>query len=126
MGELDPLVIAHEKYALDNSTSFLIEEIHKAAMPTNFKMPVITPYKGKTNPLEHVSAFNNNMHLTYMTGHASFKCFLITLAKRNKEMILEASPKQHLLLDVTIKGIHQAVSICSHICNSLYHSSQIK
>lgn len=43
------------------------------------------PYEGKIDLLEHVSAFNNHINQTSMTGHARYNCFPVILAKGTKK-----------------------------------------
>ena len=38
-------------------------EIQQAPLPTGFYMPTITTYEGKTDPQDHLDAFNDQMDL---------------------------------------------------------------
>lgn len=83
-GKLDHLITTRMEYALDNFTLPFTEEIQEKALLANFKMSTILLYEGKTDPLEYVSIFNDDMNLTVMIGLARCKCFLVTLAKTAK------------------------------------------
>ena len=43
------------------SKSFFIKRINKAKLPNRFSQPTFTIYKGRTDPMEHISHFNQKM-----------------------------------------------------------------
>ena len=38
-------------------------EIQQTPLPMGFRMPTMTTYEGKTNPQDHIDAFNDRMDL---------------------------------------------------------------
>ena len=64
--EINELKARLEKVAAKNiealpsiSTFSFSTEIQQAPLPTRFRMPTMVTYEGKTNPQEHLNAFNN-------------------------------------------------------------------
>ena len=50
-------------------------------------MPTMATYEGKTNPLDHLDAFNDQMDLLQVTLLAHCRCFIVTLSGTAKKWI---------------------------------------
>ena len=62
-------------------------EIQQAPLPIGFRMPTMTAYEGKTNPLDHLDAFNDQMDLSQVTLLVRYRCFAVTLSGTTKKWI---------------------------------------
>ena len=48
-------------------------------------MPTMVAYEGKTNHLDHLDAFNDQMDLFQVTLLAHYRCFVVTLSGTTKK-----------------------------------------
>ena len=76
-----------------NRESLFSEEIREALLPQGFKMPTITPYKGKTDPQEHVYNFNYQMDLLLVPEPTHCRAFAVTLTKIAEKWFRKLEPK---------------------------------
>ena len=53
-------------------------------LPTGFSMPTMTTYKGKTDPQDHLDAFNDQMDLLQVSSQARCLCFAVMLTTTTK------------------------------------------
>lgn len=126
-GELEHLIVTHEEYTLDDFVFPFTEEIREMALPKNFKILAIQPYEEKTNPLEHVSVFNDHMNLIAMTGPTYYKGFSMTLAKAAKKWFWKLpsgliSSWAHLSKELNQQ--FQSIRTYATLCTSLLLSSR--
>ena len=57
--QLEKLAARNMEAAQSTSTSPFSVEIQQAPLPVHFRMPTMVAYEGKTDPLDHLDAFNN-------------------------------------------------------------------
>ena len=69
------------------STSLFSAEIQHTPLPTDFRMPTMATYKGKTDTQDHLDALNDQMDLLQVTTLALYKCFTVTLSGTAKKWI---------------------------------------
>ena len=60
-------------------------EIQQAPLSASFRMPTMTTYKGKTDPQDHLDAFNDQMDQLQVSSRARCKCFVVTLTVTTKK-----------------------------------------
>ena len=60
---LDKLAAKSSEATPSTTSSPFSLEIQQAPLPTGFRMPTMTTYEGKTNPQDHLDAFNDQMDL---------------------------------------------------------------
>ena len=60
---LEKLAAKNTKVAPSMSTSSFSTDIQQAPLPDGFRMPTMATYKGKTDPQDHLDAFNYQMDL---------------------------------------------------------------
>ena len=60
---LKKLAARNTETAQSTSTSPFSVEIQQASLPAGFRMPTMATYEGKTDPLDHLDAFNDQMDL---------------------------------------------------------------
>ena len=77
---VEKLAARNTKAAQSTSTSPFSLEIQQAPLPVGFKMPTMATYEGKTDPLDHLEAFNDKMDLLQVTMLAHCRCFVVTLS----------------------------------------------
>ena len=68
-------------------------EIQQAPLPTGFRMPTMTTYKGKTDPQDHLDAFNDQMDLLQVLTQAQCRCFAVTLTTTTKKWFRQIEPE---------------------------------
>ncbi|KAL2533271.1 Uncharacterized protein Adt_06622 [Abeliophyllum distichum] len=79
------------------------EGIRNAPIPNEFRVPKITPYTGKWDPLDHVNTYKTEMSLRGATPALKCRAFHLTLSGGDKEMRLhdirqtESEPLQSYL-----------------------------
>ena len=56
---LEKLAARNTEAAQSTSTSPFSVEIQQAPLPVGFRMPTMATYEGKTDPLDHLDAFND-------------------------------------------------------------------
>ena len=61
--QLDKLTAKSSKVAPSITSSPFSLEIQQTPLPTGFRMSTITMYEGKTDPQDHLDAFNDQMDL---------------------------------------------------------------
>ena len=61
--QLDKLAAKSSENTPSTTSSPFNLEIQHAPLPTGFRMPTMTTYKGKTDPQDHLNAFNDQMDL---------------------------------------------------------------
>lgn len=59
----------------------LIPEIKNTTLFVGFKMPTITLYDRKTNPNDHIIAFEDHMDIFNLNDDQRCKVFMVTLKK---------------------------------------------
>ena len=64
---LKKLVARNTEATQSTSTSPFSVEIQQAPLPVGFRMPTMATYEGKTDPLDHLDAFNDQMDLLQVT-----------------------------------------------------------
>ena len=84
---LEKLAARNTEAAHSTLTSPFNVEVQQAPLPTGFKMPTMAAYEGKTNPLDHLDAFNDQMDLLQVTTLAHCRCFAVTLSGTAKKWI---------------------------------------
>ena len=74
--EINELRKQLDKLAASTTSSPFSLEIQQASLPTSFRMPTIMMYKGKTDPQDHLDAFNDQMDLfsSLVTGMVPMLC----------------------------------------------------
>ena len=85
LSRLEKLVAWNTEAAQSTSTSPFSTEIQQAPLPTSFRMPTMATYEGKTNPQDHLDAFNDQMDLLQVTILAQCRCFTVTLIGKAKK-----------------------------------------
>ena len=60
---LEKLVANNTEATQSTSTSSFSLQIQQAPLPASFRMPTMATYEGKTDPLDHLDAFNDQMDL---------------------------------------------------------------
>ena len=90
---LDKLVAESSETAPSTTSSPFILEIHQALLPTDFRMPTMTPYEGKTDPQDHLDAFNDQMDLLQVSVRARCQCFAVTLIATSKKWFMQIEPE---------------------------------
>ena len=68
-------------------------EIQQAPLAISFRMPTMVAYEGKTDPLDHLDAFNDQMDLLQVTLLTRCRCFAITLSGTAKKWICQIEPE---------------------------------
>ena len=86
---LEKLVVRNTKAAQSTSTSPFSTEIQQAPLPADFRMPNMATYKGKTNPQDHLDAFNDQMDVLQVTTLACCRCFAVTMSGTTKKWICQ-------------------------------------
>ena len=81
------------KAAQSTSTSPFSVEIKQAPLPVSFRMPTMVAYEGKSDTLDHLDAFNDQMNLLQVTLLACCKCFAVTLSGTTKKWIRQIEPE---------------------------------
>ena len=61
--QLDKLAAKSSETTPSTTSSPFSLEIQQAPLPTGFCMPTMTIYEGKTDPQDHLDAFNDQMDL---------------------------------------------------------------
>ena len=56
-------------------------------------MPTIMMYKGKTDPQDHLDAFNDEMDLVQVSSRAQCRCFTVTLTVTAKKWFRQIEPE---------------------------------
>ena len=60
---LDKLAAKSSETTPSTTSSHFSLEIQQAPLPVSFRMPNMTTYEGKTDPQDHLDAFNDQMDL---------------------------------------------------------------
>ena len=68
-------------------------EIQQVSLPAEFRMPTMTTYEGKTDPQDHLDAFNNQMDLLQVSSRARCRCFAVTLTATTKKWFRQIEPE---------------------------------
>ena len=89
---LKKLAARNTEVSQSTSTSSFSAEIQQAPLPTGFRMSAMATYEGKTNPQDHLDAFNNQTDLLQVTTIARCKCFAVTLLGTTKKCIHQIEP----------------------------------
>ena len=89
---LEKLVARNTEVAQSTSTSPFSMEIQQAPLPVGFRMPTMATYKGKTDPLDHLDAFNERMDLLQVTMLTRCRWFVVTLLRTVKKWIRQIEP----------------------------------
>ena len=84
---LEKLAARNTEVAPSTSTLPFSAEIQQALLPAGFRMPTMATYEGKTNPQDHLDAFNDQMDLLQVTTLACYRCFAVTLSGTTKKWI---------------------------------------
>ena len=84
---LKKLAARNTEAAQSTSTSSFSVEIQQAPLLVGFRMPTIAVYEGKTDPLDHLDAFNGQMDLLQVILLAHCRCFTVTLSGTTKKQI---------------------------------------
>ena len=74
---LKKLAARNTEAAQSTSTSPFNTKIQQAPLPFSFRIPSMVTYKGKTDPQDHLDAFNDQMDL--------LRCFVVTLSGTAKK-----------------------------------------
>ena len=82
---LDKLTAKSSKATPSTTSLPLSLEIQQEPLPTSFCMPTITTYEGKTDPQDHLDAFNDQMDLLQLSSQAQYLCFAVTLTTMTKK-----------------------------------------
>ena len=90
---LEKLAARNSEAAQSTSTSPFNVEIQQAPLPVGFRMPTMAAYEGKTDPLDHLDAFNDQMDLLHATLLARYRCFTVTLSCTAKKWIRQIKPE---------------------------------
>ena len=90
---LEKLEARNIKAAQSTSTSPFSAEIQQAPLPVGFRIPTMATYEGKTDPLDHLDSFNDQMDLLQVTMLAGCKCFAVTLSRIAKKWIRQIEPE---------------------------------
>ena len=90
---LEKLGARNTEAAQSTSTSPFSVEIQQAPLPVGFRMPTMVTYEGKTDPLDLLDAFNDQMDLLQVTMLARCKCFVVTLSGTAKKWICQVEPE---------------------------------
>ena len=78
--QLEKLAARNTEAAQSTFTSPFSVEIRHAPLLVGFRMPTMATYEGKTDPLDHLDAFNDQMDLLQVTMLARCRCFAVTLS----------------------------------------------
>ena len=65
---LDKLAAKSSEAMLSSTSSPFSLEIQQAPLPTGFRVPTIATYDGKTDPQDHLDAFNDQMDLLQVSS----------------------------------------------------------
>ena len=84
---LEKLETRNREVPLSTSTSLFSTEIQQASLPVCFRIPTMTIYEGKADPLDHLDAFNDQRDLLQVITLARCRCFAITLSGTAKKWI---------------------------------------
>ena len=90
---LEKLAARNTKAAQFASTSLFSVEIQQAPLPAGFRMPTMAAYEGKTDLLDHLDAFNDQMDLLQVTLLARCQWFMDTLSGTAKKWIRQIVPE---------------------------------
>ena len=90
---LKKLAGRNTKAAQSTSISPFSIEIQQAPLLAGFRMPTMAINEGKTDPQDHLDAFNNQMDLFQVTTLARCRCFVVTLSRIAKKWIHQVEPK---------------------------------
>ena len=90
---LEKLAARNTEAAQSTSTLPFSTEIQQAPLPVGFRMPTMATYEGKTNPLDHLDAFNDQMDLLQVINLARHRCFAVTLSGTMKKWIHQIEPE---------------------------------
>ena len=90
---LEKLATRNTQAAQSTSISSFSVEIQQAPLPAGFRMPTMATYEGKTDPLDHLDAFNDQMDLLQVTKLARCRCFTVTMSGTAKKWICQIEPE---------------------------------
>ena len=90
---LEKLASRNIEAAQFTSISLFSTEIQQAPLPAGFKMPTMETYEGKTDPLDHLDAFNDQRDLLQVTTLARCRYFIVTLSRTAKKWIRQVEPE---------------------------------
>ena len=90
---LEKLAARNTEAAQSTSTSPFSVEIQQAHLPVGFRMPTMAAYEGKTDPLDHLDAFNDQIDFLQVTLLACCRYFAITLSGTTKKWIRQIKPE---------------------------------
>ena len=82
---LDKLAARNSEVAPSTIISPFSLEIQQAPLPTEFRIPTMTAYEGKTYPKDHFDAFNDQMDPLQVTSYARCRCFTVMLSGTTKK-----------------------------------------
>ena len=81
---IEDLIVRADGVGNDNHSLFT-QEIKEEPLPHGFKMPQIPSYEGKTDPRDHLDAFNDQMDLIQVNDLSKYRCFVVTLTQVAKK-----------------------------------------
>ena len=84
---LEKLAARNTEVAQSTSTSLFSAEIQQAPLPAGFRMPTMATYEGKTDPLDHLDAFNDQIDLLQVNMLVRCMCFTVILSGTAKKWI---------------------------------------
>ena len=90
---LKKLAARNTEVAQSTPTLSFSTKIQQAPLPAKFRMPTMVAYEGKTDPLDHLDAFNDQMDLLQVTLLAHCWCFAVTLSGIVKKWIRQIEPE---------------------------------
>ena len=90
---LEKLVARNTKVVQSTIVLQFSVKIQQAQLPARFKMPTMAMYEGKTNPQDHLDAFNDQMDLLQVTTLIRCRCFTVTLSRTTKKWIRKIESK---------------------------------
>ena len=90
---LEKLAARNTEAVQSISTSPFSVEIQQTPLPVGFRMPTMSMYEGKTDPLDYLDAFNDKMDLLQVTTLTRCRCFVVTLSGTAKKWIRQIEPK---------------------------------
>ena len=90
---LDKLAAKSSEAAPSTTSLPFSLEIQQAPLPTGFRMPIITTYEGKTDPQDHLDAFNDQMDLLQVSSWARCRFFTVTLMATAKKWFRQIEPE---------------------------------
>ena len=90
---LDKLAAKSSEATPSTTNSPFSIEIQQASLPIGFRMPTMTTYEGKTDPQDHLDAFNDQMDLLQVSSRARCRCFAVTLIATTKKWFRQIEPE---------------------------------